>query len=216
VSAMARGRTSAPPSSGPSVLPIGALTPNPWNPNRMNAFMFAKALESIKTYGFQDPITVRRTPDGIQIIDGEHRWQAAKQLGYSEVPVWFLPDIDDDTAKKLTVVFNELKGQSRPQDVAVLLKDILERTTIEELLVGLPYTDEILRGFIGMGDLELPSAPPPKVGIIPPKEPWVERTYRMPKSVAVVLDEAIAKATASDEVEPWQALERIAADFMAG
>jgi hypothetical protein len=37
----------------------------------------------------------------------------------------------------------------------------------------------------------------------------------LPDEVNLVLDEAIEKAKDGDEIEDWQALERVAADFLA-
>src|SRR5438045_6741 len=82
-------------SGGPGeaiVVPVDAIEPNPWNPNAMDKAMFEKELASIRKYGFVDPLTVREV-DFIghrhyEIIDGEHRWKAAKQLGYAELPCW--------------------------------------------------------------------------------------------------------------------------------
>jgi hypothetical protein len=34
--------------------------------------------------------------------------------------------------------------------------------------------------------------------------------------VAEILDQALVKARGDDEIEPWQALERVCADFLAG
>ena len=69
--------------------------PNDWNPNRMDGLTYAKTIESIKTFGFIDPITIRPHPDhpGWQIIDGENRWKAARDLGLDEGPAYNLGDI---------------------------------------------------------------------------------------------------------------------------
>src|SRR4051812_11413932 len=103
-------RTAPPPSSSVTfradVVWVGrdALIPNPWNPNKMNAFMYSKALESIQLYGFLDPLLVRPFGNGVyQIIDGEHRWRAACDLGQSSFPC-VVRECDDATAKKLTIV----------------------------------------------------------------------------------------------------------------
>jgi ParB/RepB/Spo0J family partition protein len=60
-------------------LPLDWLTPNPWNPNQMDDEQYGKALNSIREFGFVDPVTVRELGnDTYQIIDGEHRWRAAQ------------------------------------------------------------------------------------------------------------------------------------------
>jgi hypothetical protein len=190
---------------------------NPWNPNRMTAAMFAKALESIELYGFIDPILVRESGGRYQIIDGEHRWRAGITLGISSFPVVCIDGVDDATAKKLTIVMNELHGQADPQKMGDLLNEILSDTSLDDLLVALPYDESILAGYLGQVSLPPlePVSPRPAPGVPTDKTVWVERLYRLPKEVALVLDEAIEKARDGEEIESWQALERVAADYLA-
>lgn len=190
------------------------LQPNTWNPNRMNAFMYAKELQSIKDHGIVDPITVRKVGENrFEIIDGEHRWRAVRDLGYRKVPVYIL-DVDELEAKKLTILLNELRGQALPADMGTLLKDLMKHQPLESLLDELPYTEEMFRGLT-----ELPPLPDFPLGKKPEPEPekrWVERLYRMPIAAATVLDDAIKRAKEGEAIEDWQAIERIAADFLAG
>lgn len=226
---MSRGQVSLPSQSQQPIeiawVHREQLHPNEWNPNKMTAFIYAKAHESIAEHGFFDPLLVRPHPEpamGYQIIDGEHRWMVGSDLGMDMFPV-IIRDVDDVTARKLTLIANELHGQADPAKVSFLLKDLLDAGTPEEILRGLPFTEDILRSFLGFDPLpSLPPAPEPPVQ--PPDGGsgtgrWVERTYRMPTEAAEVLDQAIerakAEASTGSDVEPWQALEMIAADFLA-
>ena len=214
---------TAPPRSSrltPSNVTIARekILPNPWNPNRMTGVMYAKALESIQLYGFIDPLLVREIgATHFQIVDGEHRFRAGSDLGLMEFPCVNLGLIDDTTAKKLTIVMNELHGQADPTKMGDLLNEILSLTSMGELLEALPYTEDILAGFLGVSELsplpELGTPPAPAPG--DNKEPWVERLYKLPKTAALVVDEAIEKAKDGDPVENWQALERVAAEYLA-
>ena len=60
------------------------------NPNQPRKFFDPEAInqlaESIRQYGVLNPLTVRRTGDGYELIAGERRLRAAKQAGLSEVP----------------------------------------------------------------------------------------------------------------------------------
>lgn len=202
------------------------MAANPWNPNRMTAAMYAKILESIREYGMVDPITVREdmTRGGIepfyQIIDGENRWRGALDLGYTEFDCTIIDGLTDAQAKKLTIIMNELHGQADPDKMGDLLADILSMTSLTELKIALPYDDSVLAGFL---QTPLPALPalPPAVGTSPAaaggsKEPWAERLFKMPKSVALIVDEALEKAKDGEELEAWQALELVAADYLAG
>lgn len=201
------------------VIPAAQLHKNPWNPNRMTADMFGKAIESIGEYHFVDPLLVRPIPlDQFQIIDGEHRYEAGLTLGMTEFPCMVI-DVDDTTAKKLTIVMNELHGQADPDKLGPLLQELLEDTSLDDLLVALPYDTSVLEGYLGTALTTLPPlepvTPTPAPEAKSDKSVWVERLYRMPKEAALVLDEALEKAKDGEEVESWQALERIAADYLA-
>lgn len=194
-------------------LPPDMLVPNPWNPNRMDAFMYARAVESIREYGFIDPVTARPKSGKYEIIDGEHRWKGASDLGLALIPVFVL-ELTDAKARKLTILLNELRGSADPASMGSLLKTLLESEPIESLTSTLPFTSEAIAAMTGMRDIEwdvLDTKPKEKAE----KEKWVERTYRMPASVAMVLDEAIEKAKDGEEIDSWKAIEIISAEYLA-
>lgn len=191
---------------------VGDLVVNPWNPNRQDQFMYAKELASLREFGFVSPIIVRHWAVGYQIIDGEHRWRGAKEIGIDEVPIWDLGEIDDETAKQLTIVLNETRGRAQPELLKPLLEDLLETRTADQLLAVLPFTPEQFKGLTESFDWSEVEFERPER-----EERWVMKTYRMPKAAADVLDEALAKVgETEEELEDWQRLEFIAADFLGG
>lgn len=208
--------TAPPRSSSITTELIAAkyLRPNPWNPNRMTQAMRQKVVESIGLYGFVDPLTVREVgARDYQVIDGEHRFDVGKELGMTEFPCINLGLLDDARAKKLTIIMNELHGQADPDKMGDLLASILSDTSLDDLLVALPYDESVLAGY-----LQLPALPPLASSPGAPAEDktkWVERLYRLPKEAALVVDEALEKAKDNQEIEQWQALERVAADYLA-
>jgi ParB/RepB/Spo0J family partition protein len=117
-----------------------AVRPNPWNPNRMDEETFRKEVESIRQNGFVDPITVREADDGYELIDGEHRTKAAAELGLAEIPAINLGPIPDQQAKKLTVIYNELKGRPEPDLLAKLMRELSAQESPADLAATLPYT----------------------------------------------------------------------------
>lgn len=193
----------------------------------MNAFQYAKLLESITLYGFLDPILARPCVlhGDLEIVGGFHRWTAAGDLGVDPLP-FIVKDMDDLTARKVSIIDNELHGQADPQLLGDLLKDIVNDSSVEDSLKAMPFTDEILKSLTGLSSLPpLPSVAPPGSPLPPGestgKEKWVERTYRMPAGVAEVLDEAIGKARAelanykSDPISDVECLEVVAAEYLA-
>lgn len=201
---------------------IGArwLVPNTWNPNEMTDEMREKERRSILRYGFIDPLTVRPMPDQsqqFQIIDGEHRYEIGSLLGIEKFPCWVI-DVDEDTAKELTPVLNELRGQSKPDVLGALLKDLMQRRDENELRAVMPFSKQRFDELVGVktidwGALEAKQVSPPSGN--PGAERWVERVFRMPAEAAEVVDEAIQKAKEEAGAQhDWQGLEYLAADFL--
>lgn len=199
-------------------LRLDRLEPNPWNPNKMTDEMLAKERASIERFGFVDPITVRRLPARMwQIIDGEHRWIVARQLKLTQVPCFDVGEIDDATAQQLTIVLNDTRGQTDPRKLGGLLSGLLKLEPKERLIATLPYSREAFERLTEPPKLDWADLPPMPKPDAPP-EAWVNRSYRMPKAAAEVLDQAIARARESqdDKAADWLLLEMIAADFLGG
>ena len=123
---------------------VGNLHPNPWNPNRMSDEMYHKLKEYIKREGMVEPIVVRPKGNGYQILGGYHRWKIAKELGYETVPCAVV-ELDDRKAKILLVNLNEMKGQSVSSLLSVLIHDLSQELTLEDLETQLPYNEAELK-----------------------------------------------------------------------
>ena len=125
------------------------LQPNKWNPNRMSSETYAKEVTSVKTHGFVVPIIVRTLDDGaLEIIDGEHRWRVAQELGMSQVPVVNLGSVPDAQAKKLTITANELRGVPEPVLMAALVSDLASLESISDLAAQLPMGQAELEALV--------------------------------------------------------------------
>jgi len=197
----------------------GALRPNPWNPNVMTTEMFEKEVESIREFGFVDPLTVRslgELPNVYQIIDGEHRWKAGMELGMEEFPC-IVVDVDDDTAKQLTIVLNETRGQADEGKLATLVRDLAKKRDEAQLQRVLPYSPQRLRAMITNTDqIDWDALRDKRDKLKKDRERWVEKIYRMPVAAASVLDQAIERVRSEEGLDhDWQALEAIAADSLA-
>jgi ParB/RepB/Spo0J family partition protein len=116
------------------------IKPNPWNPNRMSPAIFQKLKNEISKNGFLAPITVRRTGDFFEIIDGEHRWKVAGELGHKTVPC-FVCDMKDTGAKIKTLQLNGLHGENDPELLADLLAELSEELGYDQLEKALPWSE---------------------------------------------------------------------------
>jgi ParB family chromosome partitioning protein len=78
------------------LVPVGDLVPNTYNPNRMSDEEFNEYVAEVEHRGrLSKPVVVRQGKDSKkEIIDGEHGWRAAKQLGFEQVLCKVLGDDD--------------------------------------------------------------------------------------------------------------------------
>ncbi len=116
---------------------INLVSPNPWNPNKQDDAMFRKQVQSVKELGFLGSILVREWCGMYQILDGEHRWTAAKELEYTEITIESMGEIEDNEAKLLTVLLNNLKGKDDVEKRAKIFQQ-LEAGQLQLL----PFTEE--------------------------------------------------------------------------
>lgn len=140
------------------VVDIDSLIPNPWNTNHVSPDNEAKIEASLKRLGWAKPIIVRSLADGtLEILGGEHRWRAAKRLGYKQVPIFNLGTVDDAKAKEIGLVDNARYGDDDALELSELMKTM---GTPDELAVFLPYTDADLNAIFSASTLALDSLEP--------------------------------------------------------
>ena len=85
------------------------LIPYAGNAKEHPDWQVRQIVESIKRFGFNDPIGVWHDADGQPIIvEGHGRVLAAKELGIDEVPVISLDHLDDEGRRAYTLVHNQL------------------------------------------------------------------------------------------------------------
>jgi hypothetical protein len=160
---------------------VSTLELHPENARRGN---LDRLEESIRTNGFYGALVVQKATR--HIVVGNHRYQAAVNVGIEQIPVLWV-DVDDQQARKLLLVDN------RSNDVASydddLLIDLLRLTQAEGGLEGSGYND------IDLEDLERLLTPPNLDDLI--------------KNIGAHDDDSVFNPTISIKVEPetnarWQ------------
>lgn len=100
------------------------------NPNQPRTNFKPEEIEelanSIKRHGLLQPILVRKTGDGYEIIAGERRWQACRSLGMETIPVRFWL-ADDTEAFAAALVENIQRSDLNPIEEAYGYKRLMER-----------------------------------------------------------------------------------------
>jgi ParB/RepB/Spo0J family partition protein len=124
-------------------VPVEKCRPNNFNPNVMSPEKFEALCDFLRTHSAEelDPIWVRRDgADGFEIVDGEHRWKAAKAVGWKHLRAFIL-DVGEDDAK----AFNVRKNRERGRIDAIKFGKILYEehqagATLEELAKKYGYS----------------------------------------------------------------------------
>jgi hypothetical protein len=134
-------------------VPIGDLRKNPWNSNQVSAENEEKIRESIRRNGIFKPVIVRQVPSvkGYEIIGGEHRWEQAKELKHTSIPIVDLGEIDDKRAKEVGVIDNARYGV----DDAISLGELLNEIGAEDIQSFLPYGEIDLQAIFSANDIAL-------------------------------------------------------------
>lgn len=209
------GATLKPELFGRSlVVPVDKIRPNAWNPNVQDEATFRRELASIRRFGFVDPIIVRKDGAMFEIIDGEHRWKAAMELGFTSIPVYDISPIGVHEAKQLTIVLNELRGQPRQEKLGELLRDLLSSSTLDELVEVMPYSKDDVGKIAQLPGYDWEGFKA-KVRAQQSEQRWVERIFRLSAETSAMLDEALIQAKGGLEISDAEALKVIAAEYIA-
>jgi len=116
---------------------VDRLKPNSSNPNVMQADAYAQLRANIETYGFLQPVLVNAALD---VLDGHHRLEVAKELGMDAVPC-VLYEGPDSTAPLVGLSMNKIRGEIDMSEVAKIFDSLVEKLTDEELTTS-GYTSE--------------------------------------------------------------------------
>ena len=161
-------------------VPIDRLDLNPANPRR-NEVAVPHVAASLRRFGWQQPLVAR--PSG-EVIAGNTRLKAAREIGMAEVPVvWF--EGEDLEATAYAIADNRTAEFAEWDDQA--LADLLNELRAEDSLDGVGYSGEDidsllddLRRQIGEGGIEEDAVPEaPDQAVTQPGDIWVLGRHRL-------------------------------------
>ena len=124
------------------MIPLSRLTPHPRNARRHSRKQVRQIADSIKRYGFNNPVLV---DDNSRIIAGHGRVQAAKLLGLEEVPTLQLSHMSEAEVRAYIIADNRL-AEKAGWDREVLTAEL-------ECLIELDFNVEVI-GF-DPGEIEV-------------------------------------------------------------
>ncbi|MFS0559148.1 ParB/RepB/Spo0J family partition protein [Terribacillus sp. 179-K 1B1 HS] len=113
---------------------------NPYQPRKVfSADAIEELKQSIQEYGILQPLIVRKSIKGYEIVAGERRFRAAKAAGLKKVPV-IVKTLDDEKMMELALLENLQREDLTP---------IEEAQAYSNLMKELDITQEILSRRLG-------------------------------------------------------------------
>jgi ParB family chromosome partitioning protein len=94
--------------------------------SRFDAEPLGELAESIRLHGVLQPLLVRRSADGYELIAGERRWRAARLAGLNAVPAVVRSDTSNDAQLVLGLIENLQRADLDPIEEARGLKRLTD------------------------------------------------------------------------------------------
>jgi ParB family chromosome partitioning protein len=145
-------------------IPVESIKPNPYQPRRnFDEEKLKEMAVTIKERGILEPLLVRKSAGGYELISGERRLRAAKIAGLKKVPC-VIKTINDDEALEIALIENLQREDLNPVEEArayKVLKDRFgmtqeeiaekvgkDRATVANKMRLLKLPDEVLNGLV--------------------------------------------------------------------
>ena len=119
-------------STGLLEVPANAIAPNPKQPrSRFDDETLKELAASIREVGILQPIVVRRTGQGYEVVTGERRLRAAKLAGLATVPV-VLRDSDDADLLREALIENIHREDLNPIELGEAFRQLLDELGLKQ------------------------------------------------------------------------------------
>lgn len=188
---------------------IDSVRPNLYNPKVKDSKEYSDVVESLKQNGLMSFIFVREVEgeDGYEIVDGEHRYLAAKELGYQEIYIYNLGKISEEEARALTLWFEV----QVPFDKVELAPIVVELSKVD---IKLPYTDEQINKFEEMQKFDFDELGDDEP--IEENEKFANFKIRLVEEQFALINSKIRNIANLEMVSEGRAMELIVADGVVG
>lgn len=133
VSGLGKGLGSLIPSgvsptavSGIDMIAISDVSPNPFQPRKhFDEESLSTLADSIRELGVLQPILVRKSENGYELIAGERRFRASKRVGLTEIPA-LIKDVNDSVSLEQAIVENIQRSDLNPLEESAAYQQLIE------------------------------------------------------------------------------------------
>jgi len=118
-------------------VPLGEIRPNPFQPRRVfDPAGLEELRDSIRNHGLLQPVVLRKTESGYQLISGERRWRAARLAGMPLIHAIVRPDVSDADMLELALVENVQRRDLNAIERARAFKDLMDSLEATQQVVA--------------------------------------------------------------------------------
>ena len=108
------------------LIPVNSISPNPFQPRKdMSEEQLAELVESIKSKGVLQPVLVRETESGYELVAGERRWLAAQKAGLDKIPA-LVVRVTDREALEIALIENLQRQDLNPVEEAIAYRRLMD------------------------------------------------------------------------------------------
>lgn len=113
-------------------LPVNEIRPNPYQPRKtFNQEALDELAESIKNYGVFQPIIVKKSIKGYDLVAGERRLRASKLAGLTTIPA-IIKDFSDSQMREIALLENLQRENLTAIELAWAYKGIIDSLHIKQ------------------------------------------------------------------------------------
>ncbi|MCA0993175.1 ParB/RepB/Spo0J family partition protein [Pseudalkalibacillus hwajinpoensis] len=138
-------------------IPLNELRPNPYQPRKKFSDEAIEELRaSIESFGVLQPLIVRQSIKGYEIVVGERRYRASKEAGLTTIPA-VVKKLTDRKMMEIALIENLQRENLNPIEEALAYQKLMKETDVtqEELSKRLGKSRPHLANFLRL--LQLPS-----------------------------------------------------------
>ncbi len=113
-------------------IPVADIRPNPYQPRKaFNEEALNELAESIKNYGVFQPIIVKKSIKGYDLIAGERRLRASKIAGLTKIPA-IIKEFTDEEMREIALLENIQRENLTAIELAWAYKGIIDNLDIRQ------------------------------------------------------------------------------------
>lgn len=106
---------------------VNKISPNKMQPRKkFDSVKLEELKNSIKEKGVIQPVIIRSTETGYELIAGERRFRAVKELGYSEIPA-IIRQVNDSDSLEMALIENIQREELNPVEEANAYMQLIEK-----------------------------------------------------------------------------------------